>query len=187
MGKEFCKIRIKWATQMLPDYKNICGRIATQFIQEAMAAGSVQQILLAEALYAKQLYGIYAEKFRLNDFVRDRDKRVLSPGRGLVNSFLDHGNYLAYGYSAAVLHTMGISYAFPVLHGKTRRGGLVFDVADLFKDWLVLPLSFQCGASGAREQEYRAKLIETAHKSKLLDSLFDFLKSVAFLDIESDT
>lgn len=184
MGKKFCKQRVEWAKQMLPEYQDLCGKIAAQFIQGAMAAGNVQQILLAEASYAKKLYGIYADKFQLNNFVRDQGKRGVSPGRDLVNSFLDHGNYLAYGYSAAVLHTMGISYAFPVLHGKTRRGGLVFDVADLFKDWLVLPLSFQCGASGTREQEYRAKLIEIAYKSNLLDSLFDFLKSVSSMPVE---
>lgn len=187
IGREFCKRRVEWARQVIPDYQKTFGMIAEKFIHETMTAETVQQILLAEATYAKKIYGIYAESYRLNDFVRERGQRNISPGRGLVNAFLDHGNYLAYGYSAAALHALGISYAFPVLHGKTRRGGLVFDVADLFKDWLVLPLSFQCGVRGTREQEFRAKIIETAHKSKLLDSLFDFLKSVAFMDFDSAT
>ncbi|STX45386.1 CRISPR-associated endonuclease Cas1, subtype I-F/YPEST [Legionella gratiana] len=30
------------------------------------------------------------------------------------------------------------------MHGKTRRGALVFDVADLIKDALILPWAFIC-------------------------------------------
>jgi CRISPR-associated protein Cas1 len=35
------------------------------------------------------------------------------------------------------------------MHGKTRRGALVFDVADLVKDALILPWSFVFGQQGA--------------------------------------
>jgi CRISPR-associated protein Cas1 len=51
-----------------------------------------------------------------------------TPGRKLaqtpvdvVNGFLDHGNYLAYVYASVPLHGLRISFAFPVLRGKTRR------------------------------------------------------------------
>jgi CRISPR-associated protein Cas1 len=52
---------------------------------------------------------------------------------------LNHGNYLAYGLAATTLWVLGISHSFAVMHGKTRRGALVFDVADLIKDAVVLP------------------------------------------------
>lgn len=32
---------------------------------------------------------------------------------------------------------------FPVLHGDTRRGALVFDVADIIKDAFLLPVAFR--------------------------------------------
>jgi len=35
-----------------------------------------------------------------------------------------------------------ISSALSGLHGKTRRGELVFDIADLIKDVYVMPLAF---------------------------------------------
>jgi CRISPR-associated protein Cas1 len=37
---------------------------------------------------------------------------------------------------------LNISFALPGLHGKARRGELVFDIADLIKDVYVMPLAF---------------------------------------------
>ena len=49
-----------------------------------------------------------------------------------------YGNYLAYGLAATATATatwvLGLPHGLAVLHGKTRRGGLAFDVADLVKD-----------------------------------------------------
>jgi CRISPR-associated protein Cas1 len=96
-----------------------------------------------------------------------------------VNGFLDHGNYIAYGYAAVVLHTLGIPFAFPVLHGKTRRGALVFDVADIIKDALVMPLAFQFGMdSRKKDSAFRAELIGKAQEMGIMDILFDTAKSL---------
>jgi CRISPR-associated protein Cas1 len=63
------------------------------------------------------------------------------------------------------------------LHGKTRRGALVFDVADLIKDWLVMPAAFSYGKNGAKDNEFRADLIERAQDNEVLDMLITFIKS----------
>jgi CRISPR-associated protein Cas1 len=58
-----------------------------------------------------------------------------------------------------------------VFHGKTRAGGLVFDLADSFKDALVLPLAFSLVAQKRTEdpeQVFRAKLIEAFDDHKIL-------------------
>jgi CRISPR-associated endonuclease Cas1 subtype I-F len=59
-----------------------------------------------------------------------------------ANRLLDQGNYLAYGLAAVAAWVTGIPHGLAVLHGKTRRGGLVFDLADLIKDALILPQAF---------------------------------------------
>jgi CRISPR/Cas system-associated endonuclease Cas1 len=41
-----------------------------------------------------------------------------------------------------------ISFVLHVLHGKTRRGALVFDIADLIEDAYVMPLAFLSAKSG---------------------------------------
>ena len=60
-------------------------------------------------------------------------------GSDPANRFLDHGNYLAYGLGATAAWVLGLPHGLAVLHGKTRRGGLVFDIADLMKDAVILP------------------------------------------------
>jgi CRISPR-associated protein Cas1 len=96
-----------------------------------------------------------------------------------VNGFLDHGNYLAYGYASVVLHTLGVPFAFPVLHGKTRRGALIFDVADLIKDATVMPHAFSFGMdSRKKDSDFRAAVVAAAHNNKVMDFMIDKIKVV---------
>ena len=76
---------------------------------------------------------------------------------------------------------MGVPYFLPVLHGKTRRGALVFDVADLFKDWLVMPAAFRCGALAEKDGAFRAEIIELALKHEVLDHAMTFVGEMAEL------
>ena len=90
----------------------------------------------------------------------------------LINS-LNHGNYLAYGLAATALWVLGIPHAFAVMHGKTRKGALVFDVADLIKDAVVLPLSFVCAKLNFTEQNYREQCVLSFTNHKVLDFQHD--------------
>lgn len=138
-------------------------------------ADSTSDLLVAEANWAKDLYKKLARGFGLPRFVRNEGQGKSETQEDRINGFIDHGNYIAYGYAGAVLYTLGISFAFPVLHGKTRRGGLVFDVADLIKDAYVLPLAFEMGHARKRQQDFRASLIESAQDADLLNKLFGFI------------
>ena len=91
-----------------------------------------------EALLTKQLYRYAAKPPNTGEFTRDHQ------ATDLANGFFNHGNYLAYGFAATTLWVLGIPHGFAVMHGKTRRGALVFDVADLIKDAIVLPWAFIC-------------------------------------------
>lgn len=137
---------------------------------------TVQALLSAEAAYAKDLYRWFAQKHAV-EFSRKEGAAKTETAGDLVNSYLDHGNYLAYGYAACSLHTLGISFAFPVLHGKTRRGALVFDLADIIKDTLVMPLAFEYGSRGRQDNEFRAAVIEAAAEREVLDYLMTFLET----------
>ncbi|HAU0866219.1 TPA: type I-F CRISPR-associated endonuclease Cas1, partial [Legionella pneumophila] len=91
-----------------------------------------------EAELTKQLYRYAANRTQYGKFIRERE------AIDKANIFLNHGNYLAYGLAATTLWVLGIPHGFAVMHGKTRRGALVFDVADLIKDALILPWAFIC-------------------------------------------
>jgi CRISPR/Cas system-associated endonuclease Cas1 len=65
------------------------------------------------------------------------------------------------------------------MHGKTRRGALVFDIADLIKDAIVLPWAFICAKENATEQEFRQQILQKFTDHKALDFMFDQVKQVA--------
>lgn len=133
----------------------------------------VGDLLLSEAQMTKQLYKYAAQNLSMTSFTRN-------PEEGdLANDFLNHGNYLAYGLAASCLWVLGIPHGFAVMHGKTRRGALVFDVADLIKDAVVLPWAFVCAKENMKEQEFRQQVLQKFTEHKCLDYMFNVVKSVA--------
>lgn len=130
-------------------------------------------LLASEAQLTKQLYKIAARNTNMGDFIRERDSA------DLTNGFLNHGNYLAYGLAASTLWVLGIPHGFAVMHGKTRRGALVFDIADLVKDALVLPWAFICAKENATEQEFRQQCLQSFADHKALDLMFNHVKKTA--------
>lgn len=178
LAKAFLHQRIDWGTRYWARFGlEMPARISESFRSAIDSATSTERLLSAEAHYAKALYGYLAGLHDV-EFAREEGRRAGGTPAERINSYLDHGNYIAYGYAACALHVLGISYAFPVLHGKTRRGALVFDVADLIKDWLVMPLAFSHGKKGAPDNEFRAELIERAQDNEVLDLVVTFIKSV---------
>ncbi|MFC0711219.1 type I-F CRISPR-associated endonuclease Cas1f [Azorhizophilus paspali] len=132
-------------------------------------------LLTEEARLTKNLFRLAAQAVGYEDFVRAKR----GSGGDPANRFLDHGNYLAYGLAATATWVLGLPHGLAVLHGKTRRGGLVFDVADLVKDALILPQSFISAMNGDEEQEFRQACLENLARSEALDFMIDNLQAVA--------
>lgn len=130
-------------------------------------------LLAAEAKLTKQLYRIAARHTNMADFVREREST------DKANGFLNHGNYLAYGLAASTLWVLGIPHGFAVMHGKTRRGALVFDIADLVKDAIVLPWAFICAKENATDQEFRQQCLQAFTNHNALDVMFNQVKALA--------
>lgn len=142
-------------------------------------AADAQALLLAEAEWSRALYASLASGYGLQ-FSRKEGEGAKESKEDRVNSFLDHGNYIAYGLAAVALNGLGISFSFPLLHGKTRRGALVFDIADLIKDAYVMPLAFECGADiRIKDNMFRGRLIETLQEAEALDFMFGFVKALS--------
>jgi CRISPR-associated protein Cas1 len=140
----------------------------------AIAANSTD-LLTEEARLTKTLYKLAANAVNYGDFARAKKGSGADP----ANRFLDHGNYLAYGLAATATWVLGLPHGLAILHGKTRRGGLVFDVADLVKDATVLPQAFISAMRGDDEQTFRQSCIENFSRSESLDFMIDTLKAVA--------
>jgi CRISPR-associated protein Cas1 len=135
----------------------------------------VTALLTEEGRLTKQLYRLASIGSGYGDFTRDKQGNNLDA----ANQFLNHGNYLAYGLGATAAWVLGLPHALAVLHGKTRRGGLVFDVADLIKDAIILPQAFLSSTQGHTEQEFRHACIDALTRAEALDFMIDVIKSTA--------
>lgn len=132
-------------------------------------------LLTEEARLTKALFKLAVDAVGYGDFTRAKR----GSGGDPANRFLDHGNYLAYGLGATATWVLGLPHGLAILHGKTRRGGLVFDVADLVKDASILPQAFISAMRGDDEQAFRRGCIEALTRSESLDFMIDTLKAVA--------
>jgi CRISPR-associated protein Cas1 len=148
-------------------------RALTGFAAKIEHANNVTELLLTEAQLTKNLYKVAVNRTQQKDFVRNYDSV------DDANVFLNHGNYLTYGLAATTLWVLGIPHGFAVMHGKTRRGALVFDVADLVKDALILPWAFICAKEKATEQEFRQQCLQNFTQHKALDFMFDIVKDIS--------
>jgi CRISP-associated protein Cas1 len=152
---------------------------AAQAFQDALPKiCTVPELLGHEATFAKHMYAFHKQRLRNDKFLRTPQ------GSDATNQFIDAGNYMAYGLAASVLWVLGIPHAFPVTHGMTRRGALVFDVADVIKDAMLLPLAFECAALKFKGQAHRARCLAALDKHQALTTLFDIVKAVSELSPE---
>ncbi len=134
-------------------------------------AMSVPEVLGNEAVFAKSIYAFNRASFGVASFER------VPQGADGLNKLIDNGNYLAYGLAAAVLWILGIPHALPVTHGMTRRGALVFDVADVIKDAVLLPLAFTSFVAAETPQQHRARCIDALDRTRAMVLMFEAVKT----------
>jgi CRISPR-associated protein Cas1 len=184
VAKQFQKARIEYLTKVWNNDRGLKAEgfstqdthienALTRFNERMISATKPSDLLLTEAQLTKSLYKFAANTTKATGFKRQH------VSTDLANDFLNHGNYLAYGLAACTLWVLGIPHGFAVMHGKTRRGALVFDVADLIKDAIVLPWAFVCAQENATEQEFRQQVLQVFSDQKALDFMFNTVKAIA--------
>jgi len=166
--------------------ESVCKRFERSFGDCA----TTQEMLGHEGQFSKGCYREFGKLARLPSFRRAAGAAAGDAGTesdpgtdrvALVNRLIDHGNYLCYGIAGAALWALGIPPHLPVFHGKTRPGGLVFDIADAFKDSLVLPLAFHAATAtkvADPEALFRATLIATFDDCKSLAAAIESVESM---------
>ena len=185
-AKEFQRLRLERIAQVWLNNRGLeeagfkvpAGRLQSLLRGAAdrnLAAGDNATLLLEEARLTKALFKLAVDTVGYGEFARAKRGTGTDP----ANRFLDHGNYLAYGLGATATWVLGLPHGLSILHGKTRRGGLVFDVADLVKDACILPQAFLSAMRGDEEQEFREACLESLTQSESLDFMIDALKAVA--------
>lgn len=177
LAKIFQEKRIEYLTLTWNDifdskYDSKIHTLSSEYLNEIAVAKDQNSILLSEAKFTKSLYKLLRNDYS-PDFLRVHGQR-----KDYFNSNLDDGNYLAYGLASVALWTLGIPASMPVLHGKTRNGGFVFDIADIIKDGVILPHAFLAADTLISGTEFRGYCIEKLDKYKSMDYIFQTLSKV---------
>lgn len=174
-AKAFAKARIdfvekRWAKG--PIQINAHDTALAAFRNGIETARDIQTLRGHEGDFARSTYKHVAIRLGTHwegrtDFERDRQDSA--------NRLLDQGNYLAYGLAGVVLWALGLPPGLAVNHGTTRAGGLVFDLADVIKDAVILPRAFRCAANGMGGQDFRDHAIDDLDQAGALPYLFDVM------------
>lgn len=173
-------IELHWSkyTWDFAKIQDALSQLIINFRQQFSQAENSQALLAAEGRFSKQLYGL-ANQLTLQDDSFKREQGARGKSHNPANQFLDHGNYLAYGLGATSCWVLGLPHGLAILHGKTRRGGLVFDAADIIKDSMVLPQAFLSALAGDSEKQFRQHCVSNFAKFGALDIIIDTLKRIA--------
>lgn len=168
VAKHFQRLRAHNVVSLAPDYlpADELNELVAGYLRAVESARDNTQLLLAEARYSKQLYALHSQSLGVQF---TRTPRSSEP----LNQFIDAGNYMAYGFANCALWVLGISYSLGVNHGMTRRGALIFDLADVFKDAIVLPCAFTGCLEKDSESRNRARLLVEFEKVKTLKAMLD--------------
>ncbi|WP_248322922.1 type I-F CRISPR-associated endonuclease Cas1f [Caballeronia sp. Sq4a] len=149
--------------------------LVRQAVDQIAHAPDSTALLTVEARLTKALFKLAVDTVGYGEFTRAKR----GSGTDAANRFLDHGNYLGYGLGATATWVLGLPHGLAALHGKTRRGALVFDAADLIKDAVILPQAFLSAMLGDDEQQFRRQCIEALTRDESLDFIIDTLKAIA--------
>lgn len=100
--------------------------------RQVSKAKTIEEILGIEAAAARAKYKELASG---NSFKREFINGGVNGNISLLNNML-------YNYITLIILHLGLSPSMGFVHGTTRRGGLVFDIADIFKYEMCLLPSF---------------------------------------------
>lgn len=140
--------------------------------REQLAGQPIESLRGVEGQLAKRLFAALADRFGNEGFSR-------APGEDTdpVNRLLDRGNALAYGLGMSACWALGLPNQFALLHGATRDSGLIFDLADIAKDAVVMPWAFEYQT--AETDKAIAELKARFHHHNALKTMITVLQTLS--------
>lgn len=146
-------------------------------------SASLAQLRGIEGQRVKTLYKLLAQKHKIARFRRNYDPAAWDT-QDPVNLALSSANTCLYGVVHSAILAMGCSPALGFIHSGTQHA-FVYDVADLYKAEITIPLAFSLHNSTRPEQTARRKLREQFRLFKLLPRIVTDIQQV--LDPDSGT
>ncbi|GAA3446731.1 CRISPR-associated endonuclease Cas1 [Planomonospora venezuelensis] len=130
---------------------------------------TLAQLRGLEGQRVKALYRTLAMKYGIERFRRNYDPAAWDD-QDPVNLALSAANAALYGVVHAAVLALGCSPALGFIHSGTQMS-FVYDVADLYKAKVTIPLAFSLAGSFQPEREARVRLREEFRLLKLMPAI----------------
>lgn len=136
---------------------------------------TLDQLRGMEGQRMKAFYKILAQQHGIGRF--RRNYRPTNATQDPVNLALSAANTCLYGVVHATLLALGLSPALGYVHTGTQHA-FVYDIADLYKADITLPLAFALHNSDNPEQEARRRFRENLRLLRLLPRIVQDVQSL---------
>lgn len=157
-----------WSSEK--DRLEVAVRMYERRFGEPVPAGtSLAQLRGLEGQRMKALYRRLAQQYRTGRFKRNYDPDKWEE-QDPVNLALSAANQSLYGVVHAVILALGCSPALGFIHTGTQHA-FVYDIADLYKAKVTVPLAFSLASSTDPEREARRRLRDQFRLLKLLPTI----------------
>jgi CRISPR-associated protein Cas1 len=130
---------------------------------------TLQQLRGLEGQRMKALYRLHAEQARIGRFKRNYNPDSWAQ-QDPVNLALSAANTCLYGVVHAALLAMGCSPALGFVHTGSQHA-FIYDIADLYKAKLTIPLAFSLNSAENPESAARRRLRENFRLLRLLPNI----------------
>lgn len=141
-----------------------------------LAGKTIEQMRGMEGARMKQLYHSLGKEHGIKAFKRSYDPADWDR-QDPVNKALSSANLCLYGIVRAAIAAMGCSPSLGFLHtGKT--GAFAYDIADLYKAELTIPLAFSLHGSSDPERHARQSFRTDLNLFKLMPRIVGDIKHV---------
>lgn len=140
-----------------------------------MPGGSISTLRGVEGRTIRDLYRQLAKQYKVDKFKREVE------GLDPVNVGLNIGNSILYGAAASACAAIGVNPALGFIHRGDARS-LLFDLADLYKPTLSIPVAFRCAHESPEElpaavrRAVRSELVRQKVLAGMLDALMEVLQ-----------
>lgn len=155
-----------------------CRMYQMRFPDEDVSELTMQQLRGREGSRVRQLYRAQSKQWGVPWSGREYDPNDFSSGSP-VNQSLSAGNACLYGLAHAVIAALGCSPALGFVH-VGHENSFVYDIADLYKAEITIPLAFQLASEGVPNigAETRRRVRDRMRKGKLLERMVADVQSL---------
>ena len=142
-----------------------------RFPGEDVSKLTMQQLRGKEGARVRRIYREYANQYGVEWKGRVYDVSDFASGDA-VNQALSAGNVCLYGLAAAVIAAIGCSPGLGFIH-VGHEMSFAYDIADLYKADITIPLAFQLAANGTPDigNEMRRRTRDSLIENKILEKM----------------